>query len=119
MFSVSIYNRDGQNYWAARCLLQCTIGMNPGTFSNDNAPSDSHSTASTAHLVTQLDAAGVAWMSYQEDINADTCPISSVRFYAPKHDPFVFFKDVAGDPPSSSNAHCIAHHKPYSAFAGG
>jgi phosphatidylinositol-3-phosphatase len=94
-----------------------TNAFNDITFSNDNSPSDSHSTASTAHLVTQLEAAGVAWMSYQEDINANTCPISSVRFYAPKHDPFVFFKDVAGNPPSSSNAHCIAHHKPYSAFA--
>ena len=29
----------------------------------------------------------------------------------------MFFQDTAGSPPSSSNAACIAHHKPYSAFA--
>jgi phospholipase C len=87
------------------------------TFSNDNPPSAGHSTASTAHLVTQLAAAGIPWTSYQEDITTGTCPIAATGFYAPKHDPFVFFQDVAGSPPSASTASCGAHHKAYADLA--
>jgi hypothetical protein len=89
------------------------------TFSTDSDPSAANSTSSTAHLVTQLHAAGIGWVSYQEGITAGTCPVSSNSgtSYAAKHDPFVFFEDVSGNPPSSSNANCIAHHKPYSSFA--
>ena len=36
VFAVSLYNRDGQNYWAARFMPQLAIGMNPGTWNNDN-----------------------------------------------------------------------------------
>src|SRR5262249_53312549 len=43
--------------------------------------------------------------------------ISSNGFYAAKHDPFVFFQDVSGNPPSEATADCAAHHKPYTAFA--
>jgi hypothetical protein len=90
------------------------------TFSTDSDASSSNSTSSTAHLVTQLRAANIGWTSYQEGITAGTCPIASISgtFYAAKHDPFVFFQDVSGSPPSSSSAYCIAHHKPYSSFAG-
>jgi len=94
-----------------------TNAFNDITFTNDNDPSATHSTASTAHLVTQLQAANVSWMSYQEDITSGRCPISSTGFYAAKHDPFVFFQDVVGSPPSATNAYCVAHHKPYTAFA--
>lgn len=94
-----------------------TNAFSDHTFTNDNDSSSSNSTSSTDHLVTQLSAAGVPWMSYQEGIAANTCPIASTGNYAAKHDPFVFFKDVVGSPPSASNANCIAHHKPYSAFA--
>jgi len=89
------------------------------TFTTDSDASASNSTNSTNHLVTKLKAAGVSWMSYQEGMTAGTCPISSIgnTFYAAKHDPFVFFQDVSGATPSSSNAYCIAHHKPYAAFA--
>lgn len=36
VFCISLYNRDGQNAWAARFMPQLAIGMNPGTWSNDN-----------------------------------------------------------------------------------
>jgi hypothetical protein len=84
------------------------------TFTTDNNPSSGNSTSSTSHLVTQMKNAGVSWMSYQEDMTKDTCPISGSGNYAPKHDPFVFFKDVSGSPPSASNAYCKNHHRPYS-----
>src|SRR4029077_17111234 len=29
--------------------------------------------------------------------------------YAPKHTPFVFFQDVAGNPPSGTNTSCSSH----------
>ncbi|MEO8840016.1 MAG: alkaline phosphatase family protein [Kofleriaceae bacterium] len=87
------------------------------TFASDVAPSSTNSTTSTAHLVTQLEAAHVPWMSYQQGITSNTCPIAASGVYVPKHDPFVFFSDVSGSPPSASNQRCSAHHKSYSDFA--
>jgi hypothetical protein len=87
------------------------------TFSTDAIASGGNSTASTAHLVTQLETAHVPWMSYQQGITSSTCPINTSGVYAPKHDPFVFFQDVSGSPPSASNPHCAAHHKSYADFA--
>jgi hypothetical protein len=59
-------------------------------------------------------------MSYQQGMAANTCPVAGASgtdsVYAPKHDPMVFFQDIAGNPPAASNALCKAHHKPYSAF---
>jgi hypothetical protein len=93
-----------------------------GTFVDDSDPSASNSTASAAHLVTQMKNASpsVSWLSFQEGLDAAStgaCPIVSAGFYAAKHDPFVFFQDVAGSPPSPSNAFCAAHHHAYSAAA--
>jgi hypothetical protein len=87
------------------------------TFTTDSAPSATNSTTSTAHLVTQLDTAHIPWMSYQQGITSGTCPIAASGVYAPKHDPFIFFKDVSGNPPSASAPLCSAHHKSYSDFA--
>jgi hypothetical protein len=58
-------------------------------------------------------------MSYQEGIGGKTgaCPIESSGFYHPRHNPFVFFKDVAGDPPSQDAPICVAHHRDLSALA--
>jgi hypothetical protein len=91
------------------------------TFTTDNNPSSTNSTSSKLHLVTQIknSTSGATWMSYQEGQNSTTggCPIAGSGFYAPKHDPFIFFKDVSGSPPSKTNAYCVAHHKAYSSFA--
>jgi hypothetical protein len=89
------------------------------TFGGDADASAGNSTNSTLHLSTQLNAAGLGWMAYQEGMTDGTCPISSIggTHYAAKHDPFVFFQDVSGNPPASGTAGCIAHHKPYSKFA--
>jgi hypothetical protein len=90
------------------------------TFTGDGDPSTANSTASTAHLSSQIDAAHASWRSYQEDLSALTgaCPIASFGHYAAKHDPFVFFRDVVGATPSKTNAYCAAHHKPLTALAG-
>jgi len=77
-----------------------------------------NSTASKDHLTGQMKASGtVTWMTYQEGIKAGTCPIVSFGLYAAKHNPFVFFQDVSGNPPDRKNQYCIDHSKPYSAFA--
>jgi phosphatidylinositol-3-phosphatase len=96
-----------------------TNAFSDHTFTTDNDASSSNSTASTAHLSTQIVAAGSTWLSYQESINSTsgTCPIASSGNYAAKHDPFVFFRDVAGATPSKTNAFCTAHHKPLTALA--
>lgn len=88
------------------------------TFSSDDDPSAANSTADTNHLVTQIKNAanGLTWLSFQQGLSNATgaCPIASSGYYAAKHDPFVFFKDVAGNPPSKTNADCAAHHRPLS-----
>lgn len=98
-----------------------TNSFSDHTFTTDNDPSSSNSTSSTAHLVTQIknSANNVTWITYQEGQNSTTgaCPIASSGFYAAKHDPFVFFKDVSGNPPSKTNTYCSSHSKPYSSFA--
>jgi hypothetical protein len=91
------------------------------TFVSNHDPSAHNSTADRNHLVAQIGATNGAldWMSYQEGISAATgrCPIESGGFYRPRHNPFVFFKDVAGDPPSRDNPGCAVHHRDLSALA--
>jgi phosphatidylinositol-3-phosphatase len=97
-----------------------TNAFSDHTFTTDNDPSTSNSTASTAHLTTQIkNSTNVTWITYQEGQNGTTgaCPVASSGFYAAKHNPFVFFKDVSGNKPSKTNAYCSAHSKPYSSFA--
>ena len=89
-------------------------------FDDDSPPSASVSTGSNLHLVRQIKNAdtGLSWMTYQEGIDAETglCPIRAAGFYVPKHNPFVFFRDVAGDPPADDDVYCAAHHKPYASL---
>ncbi|MDB4953104.1 MAG: putative acid phosphatase [Myxococcales bacterium] len=94
-----------------------TNAFSDHTFSGDGAPTATNSTASTAHLATQLETAHIPWMAYQQGITSNTCPIAASGVYAPKHDPFVFFRDVVGATPSASAPLCSAHHKAYTAFA--
>lgn len=93
------------------------------TFTSNKDASASNSTNDTAHIVTKLKVAGngKTWRAYQEGLSSTTgaCPISSdtATFYAAKHNPFVFFQDVSGAPPSKTNTECAAHHKDYSSLA--
>ncbi len=91
------------------------------TFKTDDDPSGTNSTGNTAHLVTQIKSAtnGVTWMTYQEGQSSKTgpCPIAKSKFYVPKHNPFVFFQDVSGNPPTKTNSYCSAHSKPFSSLA--
>jgi hypothetical protein len=41
--------------------------------------------------------------------------VHSSGLYVAKHDPYVFFQDIAGSPPAATNAACAAHHRAYTA----
>jgi hypothetical protein len=87
------------------------------TFTTDDDPSSSNSTSSTAHLSTEIKTnGGDSWLSYQENLPA-SCPVTSVTPFASKHDPFIFFQDVSGNPPSTTNSYCGSHHRDYSQLA--
>src|ERR1051325_7137561 len=98
-----------------------TNAFSDHTFTGDGDPTGTNSTSSTSHLATQIKNAtnGVTWRTYQEGLNSSTGsgPIHTSGFYAAKHDPFIFFKDVSGNPPSATNSNCTSHHRAYSAFA--
>jgi hypothetical protein len=83
---------------------------------NDNNPSSDHQ-STTNHLATLLTAAGVTWKAYEEDIPGTNCPVVNVNNYAVRHDPFVYFDDVSGNPPSATNVFCKAHVRPYTELA--
>ncbi len=89
-------------------------GTNFGILS-DADPVSNH-LSSTAHLTTLLDAAGISWKSYQEDIDGKTCPLGSYGHYGAKHNPMVFFDDVTNNNDRNS-ANCIAHVRPYTELA--
>jgi phosphatidylinositol-3-phosphatase len=84
------------------------------TFTSDDSPSANNSTSSTKHLVTLLNADGIAWKAYEEDISDAECPIQNSGNYTPRHNGILFFQDVVGAPPSTSNAYCQQHVRPYS-----
>ena len=66
--------------------------------------------------MTQLEAAGLTWKAYEEDIPGTDCPLTDVADYAPKHCPMVFFTDVTNDN-SPTAPICIAHVRPYTELA--
>jgi hypothetical protein len=82
---------------------------------DDKDPDEHHRSAD--HLVAQLEAAGISWKSYQEDIDGSSCPLRQDELYVPKHNPMVFFDDVT-DGNSTTSSYCIQHVRPYSELAG-
>lgn len=48
------------------------------------------------NLATQLESMKIPWRSYQESMGSP-CALTASGKYAPKHDPFLYFKDVQGD----------------------
>ena len=95
--------------------LWLEAGTNFGIF-DDNDPASNHQNT-TNHLAAQLQNAGIAWKTYQEDISGTNVPLTSINGYAPKHNPFVFFDDMTGtnDPADPGG---LAHIRPYSELAG-
>ena len=84
---------------------------------NDNDPNRGNTISSTAHLVDQIEAAGLTWKTYQESMGAP-CGLSSHGDYAVKHNPFVYFNDVNGWDGTAfrPGARCMDHVVDYSQF---
>lgn len=78
----------------------------------DDADPDKHHLSTREHFVSMLEAKGVSWKTYVEDIKGDKCPLRSDDLYATKHIPQLFFDDVT-DGNSSSSQHCRDHVRPY------
>ena len=76
-------------------------------------PSQTTPIASTNHLVSQLNNAGISWKSYQEGISGTGCPTNNTGLYVAWHNPFLYFKDLM-----TNAAYCIAQNRPYTEFAG-
>jgi hypothetical protein len=95
-------------------VLWLEAGDNLGIV-DDGTPSVNHQ-ATTQHLVDELEAAGVTWKSYQEDIGSTICPLTDTGAYVVHHNPFVFFDDVTNVNDVNA-ARCIAHIRPYTQLA--
>jgi phosphatidylinositol-3-phosphatase len=80
----------------------------------DDPPAKNHQ-ATTDHLVTLLDKAGVSWKAYVEEISGTDCPLTDSGKFVTRHTPMLFFDDVTGNDPSSTN--CKAHVRPYTELA--
>jgi phosphatidylinositol-3-phosphatase len=50
------------------------------------------------NLVDQLEAAGISWKAYMEGLPAPCSDAHQAGAYAKKHDPFMYFASVRGDP---------------------
>ncbi|HLY28613.1 MAG TPA: alkaline phosphatase family protein [Aggregatilineales bacterium] len=83
----------------------------------DDAGPRNHRQSTPQHLVTLLDNAAVSWRTYQEDIKGGSCPLNNAGQYAVKHNPFVYFTDVSGDPPGADSTNCIQHVVPFTQLA--
>ena len=79
---------------------------------DDNSPASNHQTT-TRHLVSLLNAAGVSWKAYQEDISGTACPLIDQGDYVVHHDPFVYFDDVT-QRNNPRAPRCLQHVRPYS-----
>ncbi len=109
----SLHPSEGNYLW-----LEGGTNVYPDrTFTADSSPSASNSTSSPQHLVTLLQAQGIAWTSYEEDISGDNCPIGNSGNYTPRHNGILFFQDVVGNPPSSHSRLCQQHVRPYGELA--
>jgi phosphatidylinositol-3-phosphatase len=53
---------------------------------------------SAANIVDQLEAAGVSWGAYLEDVPTPCFRGAASGGYAKKHNPFIYYRDIAGSP---------------------
>jgi phospholipase C len=108
------YSTPPGNHPSEPNYIWMEAGDNLG-ITNDDAPSANHK-STTDHLTAQLEAKGVTWKSYVEDIPGTACPLGASGLYDPKHTPQLFFDDVT-DTNKSDSKHCMDHVRPYTEFA--
>jgi phospholipase C len=104
------YSTPPGNHPSEPNYIWLEAGGNLGITTDDD-PVKNHQ-ATTDHLVTKLQAAGVSWKAYVEDITGNDCPLSGTATFAPRHTPMLFFDDTT-DGNSTTSANCKAHVRPY------
>ena len=55
------------------------------------------------NIVDQLEAAGISWKAYMEDLPRPCSGVATAGGYAKKHDPFMYYDDVARNPRRCGN----------------
>jgi hypothetical protein len=53
---------------------------------------------SARNIVDQLEAARRSWRAYMEDLPAPCSRVAAAGGYAKRHDPFMYYDDIVGDP---------------------
>jgi len=78
-------------------------------------PGSAHSQSTTDHLTTYLRNKGISWKAYSENLpgGGAILPLFDGPGYSLDHNPFVYFYDVTGNPPSTNSPYGIAHLRPY------
>ncbi|AKV00483.1 putative acid phosphatase [Labilithrix luteola] len=89
-------------------------GDNLGITTDDDPKKNHRNTKD--HFTSQLEAAGISWKAYVEEISGNDCPLVSTGLYGTKHVPQLYFDDVT-DTNSPSSQHCKDHIRPYSELA--
>lgn len=64
---------------------------------HDSDPPEVNATDDRNNLGEQLDAAGVKWRAYMEDIGTP-CRTTSLGLYVVNHNPFVYYRSLTADP---------------------
>ncbi len=108
--SSSQYFTPRSNHPSEPNYLWLVSGTNFG-IQNDNPPSINHQ-SSTNTLFHQLDAAGISWKTYQENITGATVPDTDNGEYAVRHNPAVFFDTIR-----TNLQYCTNHVRPYPELA--
>ena len=109
--STTQYSTPPGNHPSEPNYLWLITGTNFGIH-DDNPPAVNHQ-SSTRTLFHQLDAAGISWKCYAEDVTGASCPDADSGQYGVRHNPFVFFDSVRG-----SLSYCTNHIRPYPELAG-
>jgi len=79
----------------------------------DDANPSANRSASTQTLFHQMDAAGISWKCYAEDIPGNNIPDVNSGKYAVRHNPFMYFDTVR-----NNLTYCTNHIRPYTELAG-
>src|SRR5580700_5622744 len=91
--------------------LWLEAGTNFGVLA-DTQPGQPPFNVDAKHFVKLLQENGISWMAYAEpDFGSpvfDVCPVD-FTYLDVEHLGFVYFTDVAGNPPDPSSAECISH----------
>jgi hypothetical protein len=108
-YTTQYYTPPG-NHPSEPNYLWLICGTNFGIH-DDNPPAINHQ-SSTRNLFNQMDAAGISWKCYAEDITGTTCPDADSGEYGVRHNPFVFFDSVR-----NNLNYCTNHNRPYPELA--